>query len=405
MDDFRLLVGRNLERARETVRMSQAEAAEQLGIDRPRLIGMEKGTRPVDASMLVQLARLYHTEVGQLVSEVKPAQDVEVLFRNCVDVELADAERHAVERFKLFCRRFARLLERAGKGERHARLIHVDPAASSRTRRYAVEGDAAQLRHLWDIGETTPVGSDIFWHLEEQGVSVYLDEVPSSQLAGASLRYPGLGAAMLVNTNDTPQRQAFTAAHELGHLIYHLGAHAGDCYVSKKLDKTADEQLANDFASAFLMPEGGIKRFLATSGRRDEQLTSEDVIALQRHFRVSYAAMLYRLRKLGIVKGGASFDQLMDVQPVLEAQRLGYFVQAWELRYRSTLQRPRGLPESFVNLVLQAYGNDEVNRGQAAEALELDPEAFQKYLIESRQRVDTSTLESELEDAAASIGG
>lgn len=403
MDDLRVLIGHNLERAREALKMGQAEAAVKLDIDRQRLIGIEKGSRPVDAAMLVAFSRLYRVELSQLVSEAASPEPLNVLFRNCSTGDLLPAEQDVVERFKAFCGRFARFLRLASRPERQARLIEVDPSASSRTRRYAVEGDAARLRRAWDIGETAPIGTDLFWHLEDQGVTVYLWPVGSGHLAGASLRYPGLGAAMFVNTEDTPQRQAFTAAHELGHLIYHLGDRStSDCYISKKFDKTAEEQLANDFASAFLMPESGIKRYLSQNGHRDEQLEHVDVIALQRHFRVSYAAMVYRLRKLGIVKGGSSFDHLMEIQPVLEAQRLGYPVQPWEFRYQSQLKRPQGLPELFISLVIKAYEQGDVGREKAAEALEMNSEALQTYLTDLR--VDPQVMASEREDAAVSVG-
>jgi Zn-dependent peptidase ImmA (M78 family)/DNA-binding XRE family transcriptional regulator len=403
MDEPRRRVAENIARAREEAKITQAEAAKRLGVDRPRLIGMEKGERPVDAAMLVALAELYRVTVTQLVQGLQERPSTPVLFRGCLD-GVTPEEQQAVDHFQRFCQTYALLLQKTGSPVQGPQLLPSRPSSSSRTRHFAVEGDAAQLRRLWNIDEAAPIGEHLFVYLEEQGVVVYRSAVASDQLAGASVLFPDLGPAMLVNTTDTPQRQVFTAAHELAHVLYHLGRDADNCCISRKLDRSSDEQLANEFASAFLMPESGIKQFLARHAPRDEQLGLEDVIALQRHFRVSYAAMLYRLKKLGVLRGGAHFDGLKAAQPVKEAQRLGYPVQAWERAYRPTLERPGGLPEAFVGLVLRTYQDGQLGRSRAAQALEMDVEGFQAYLVQLTDNLHMQALDAEFEDAAASVG-
>lgn len=404
MDELRQLIAQNITQAREQAALNQSEAAKRLGIDRQRLIGMEKGDRPVDASMLLTLAKAYHTEVTQLISEVRVPKRTEMLFRGCLNPTFTDDEQQAIDAFKSFCQNYARLLNKTGHKLKRPHLLEGNLSATSRTRSFAVEGDAAELRKLWNIGEASPIGQDLFELLEERGLVVYLHKLESDHLAGASVYYPELGPAMMVNSRDTPHRQVFTAAHELAHVLYHLDRHGDDCFISRKLDRSAEEQLANDFASAFLMPETGIKQFLSRNSSRDEQLETEDIIALQRHFRVSYAAMLYRLKKLGILRGGAHFDALKEVQPVKEARRLGYPVQSWEFAYRSILERPKGLPEEFVSLVLRAYEHGQLGQSRAAAALEMDVERFQAYLVQLNETMKTLSLDSEFEDAAASVG-
>ena len=406
MEDLKQVVAKNITTAREQAGLTQAESARRLGIDRPRLIGMERGERPVDAAMLVGLAHLYRTSASALLSQVSVRSPAKLRFRGCEEGGLSSEEAASVRRFEDFCRSYARLLGKGGLKPRLAKIPDIQAAASSRTRRYALEGDAADLRQMWGLGETAPVGTDIFDLLSEHGIAVYLAHVESSSLAGVSLHYPGLGSAVMVNTKDTPQRQAFTAVHELAHLIYHLRQNEeGDCYISKKLDRSAEEQLANDFASAFLMPETGIKVFLARRDLREEQVGLEDVIALQRHFRVSYAAMLVRLKKLGIVKGGKHFDELREVQPVLEAQRLGYPVQLYEYDYRSDLERPRGLPEEYVTLVLRQLEAGELSEGRAAECLEMNREELNHYLMGLKKIVQGMAFDDEFRDAEVSVGG
>ena len=90
------------------------------------------------------------------------------------------------------------------------------------------------------------------------------------------------------------ERQIFSAAHELGHLIMHLGSFdASDESEDKQEEKEADL-----FASHFLMPgEGFSREWEETAG-----LPFPDrVMKVKRIFRVSYKTVLFRLIDRGIV--------------------------------------------------------------------------------------------------------
>lgn len=400
--DLRELIAGRVTAAREHAGLNQSEAAKALGIDRARLAGMERGERPVDATMLLQLAQVYRTAIVNLLPVSVPNAATEIRFRGVEQGALTAGEAAAIEGFQQFCEHFAQLLSSAGAARPKANLLDLEPG-TSRTRRYAVEADADELRHAWNLGGVAPIGSELFDHLEDHGVAVYRRAVSASQLSGASVNHPGLGPVVFVNASDTPPRQVFTAAHELAHLLYHLQTDVGGLFVSRKLDTTADEQLANDFASAFLMPAAGIKLFLSKRGPRDEQVGVADVIALQRHFKVSYAAMLVRLRKLGILRG-AHFEDLRAVRPVREAEQLGYAVQRWEWAYAPKLERPQGLPDLFVNLVLTAHAAQTLSPAQAASCLEMTVSRFTELLQEFKRQAASPSFEDELQDAEISVG-
>jgi Zn-dependent peptidase ImmA (M78 family) len=226
--------------------------------------------------------------------------------------------------------------------------------------------------------------------LAENGVTVYktLITEAKSTLAGASLKHPTVGSVILVNVRDTPQRQVFTAAHELGHLVYHFAnTEANEIFISNKLERNADEDLANDFASAFLMPSSGIKRLLMRLGVTDEEVQPKHVIALQRYFNVSYLAMLYRLKKLQILKGGSHFADLEKVRPVLEARGLGYELADWEFSYEPELDRPDGFPMDFVAIVLNAEKEGLLSTNQAAKHLEMTNQQYEAFLIAFKQHL------------------
>ena len=384
MTDLRLLFAHNITQARESIGISQAEAARRLETDRQRLIGMEKGERPIDAQMLVRFAEVYNVAIAQLLGTIGTAKKPELLEPRFRGQPKLESERTAITKFQAFCSNYAKLLEKTGDTTKPFKSFELDVAGSSRARRYAVEAAAAELRKLWDIGDVAPIGQDIFHLLTENGVTVYktLIQEEGSVLAGASLKHPVIGSVILVNVRDTPQRQVFTAAHELGHLLYHFdNAESNDIFISNKLERNADEDLANDFASAFLMPSSGIKRHLMRLGVTAEEVQVKHVISLQRYFNVSYLAMLYRLKKLQIVKGNSHFAELEQVRPVVEARGLGYELAEWEFSYEPKLNRPDGLPMDFVAHVLLAEKNGLISTNQAAKYLEMTSEQYNAFLI------------------------
>lgn len=107
-----------------------------------------------------------------------------------------------------------------------------------------------------------------------------------------------------VNSLHPPQRQRFTLAHELGHLQLHRdileeqvhldrGSLRRDWLSSQGVDEC--EMEANAFASELLIPSELLERALA--GRRIDIEEEDEVGALARKFRVSPAAMRYRLMR------------------------------------------------------------------------------------------------------------
>ena len=80
----------------------------------------------------------------------------------------------------------------------------------------------------------------------------------------------------------------FSAAHELGHLLMHLGAYD----VHQVAEDNAEEAQANQFASHFLMPDGAFRReWEETAGLA----LVERVLKIKRIFRVSWRTVLYRV--------------------------------------------------------------------------------------------------------------
>lgn len=98
-----------------------------------------------------------------------------------------------------------------------------------------------------------------------------------------------------VSRHDSPERQRFTVAHEIGHYLLHrdqIGDGISDDALYRSSLSDRREAEANRIAADVLMPEGLLREWL----RRAEILGVEDKVAyLKEHFEVSEAAMKIRL--------------------------------------------------------------------------------------------------------------
>lgn len=104
------------------------------------------------------------------------------------------------------------------------------------------------------------------------------------------------------NENESPQRQKFTIAHELGHFVLHkdtpLFVDKNETVLYRNLDSTTGELLkekeANSFAASLLMP----KKFIEDEIKKIP-FGIDPIAHLSDIFKVSSQAMNYRLNNLG----------------------------------------------------------------------------------------------------------
>jgi Zn-dependent peptidase ImmA (M78 family) len=132
---------------------------------------------------------------------------------------------------------------------------------------------------------------------KDNGVTVL--EADMYDMSGA-LKKEYDGWKIYINRQDSPTRQLFTLAHELGHFFLHRESDEefvdGDFVMNRDEDAKyrKTEMEANEFAGNIVMPEGMIRTRL-----RDRQPTDETVIDLAQQFNVSPLAMAIRLRSIG----------------------------------------------------------------------------------------------------------
>lgn len=159
----------------------------------------------------------------------------------------------------------------------------VTPLQRSATTAAEAEALAQHVRSVWDLG-LGPI-SDVVGLLEMHGVLPVEVRGHSQQLDAFSVWVEGRPMVFLSTDKNVASRRRFDAAHELCHLIAHRGCEAGD---------PALEDVANRFASAFLLPE---VPFRAECPAR---LTWPALRDLKRRWGVSLQAIVRRAYDLGI---------------------------------------------------------------------------------------------------------
>ncbi|MBM7367457.1 Zn-dependent peptidase ImmA (M78 family) [Gordonia hydrophobica] len=142
------------------------------------------------------------------------------------------------------------------------------------------EAAARMVRMQWRL-PVGPVRSLVAW-LEAAGCLVITEDFGTSRLDGLS-QWIDDHPVMLINSAMPTDRQRWTLAHELGHLVLH------NEYVDGDVEADADA-----FAAAFLMPTEMIRTSLTkpTLGR---------LIDLKQEWGVSIAALIQRARSLGTI--------------------------------------------------------------------------------------------------------
>lgn len=204
------------------------------------------------------------------------------------------------------------------------------------------EAPAEAVRDAWDLGGN-PI-SDMTELLEERGIKVLKRAFPAS-VDGLSCRVRradgGVVPVIVCSADKSIERQRFTLAHELAHLVM---------AVSDDLD---EEKACRRFASAFLVPRDEL---VEEVGRRRHALPYPELMEVKQMFGVSAAALVVRLRDLGIIS-----------ESILQGVFKGVG-RTWRQREPSPLERAEPT-RRFRRLCFRALAEEAISPSKAAELL------------------------------------
>jgi Zn-dependent peptidase ImmA (M78 family)/DNA-binding XRE family transcriptional regulator len=199
-----------------------------------------------------------------------------------------------------------------------------------------IEEAATKLRRNWGLG-LGPI-HNVVELLESKGILVLRLQDDCRDLDAFSLWHLGRPYIFLNTEKDSVSRNRFDAAHELGHLIIHADYLPGD---------SRQEEEANRFASAFLLPRG---TFVHECPKR---LVWDHYLELKERWKVSLAALVRRAKDLKLLSD--------------DTYRRAYYQlnkRGWRNREPSEpeVERPSILPQAMGMLYEQGVSISSIAR-------------------------------------------
>lgn len=341
--------------------MTQQQASAALGVSRPLLVAIEKGTREVRPDELVRLAEIYGKPVHELLRSAAPPIGIGAQFRTALGSSPDASElSQLIGRLEELADDYLDLIHRAGVSlpERYPAvrdIRHLDPEP-------AAEDLASEERNRLGLGDG-PL-PDLRETLENDvGLRIFVIPLPSA-VAGLFVQLDILGGCVAINSRHPTERRNWTLAHEYAHFL--VARHQVEITPVRRPSRAPDvERFADAFAAAFLMPRGGLaRRYHELKRGRGGKLTPAVLVQLAHIYRVSVQAVTLRLQDLGLIPA-STWDKLSDhnFRPRTVARQLGI---------EPAQDGVDELPLHYRVLAAQLYSEGAISEGQLARYLHTD---------------------------------
>ena len=356
MSDKDKAIAERLKNERESIGYKLKDVARKMGFENHQVLGnIEAGKRPLKASELVRLAKIYGRSTEFFLTEQLEAP--QTLWRDSAKTE---GTRLAEHKFVDICKRYSKLLALTQENNQSDFLRPILPAPNKKTMTnrgfHYVTELAEQTRKMLDLG-ARPAHSlaDVLegsfgvlvlhWDLENAG--------SAASLCGEGCR------AVVINIADAPWRRNYDLAHELFHLItWDLFSEEEICASPKQGKRNLIEQWADAFASALLLPEEEVRGEFQKRVVHKE-ITYISLVEIAREFRVSIDALLWRLAALSLLKR-KSVDECLSDGRIRDIDRQARSVH-------SSWYEPPYLSNRYVMLAIKAYFMGKLSRARFAE--------------------------------------
>jgi len=341
------MIGERIKQARKAAGLSLRALAERAQVTAMAISKYETGKSTPSSGVLLNLAKALGVRTEYFFRPVKvELHEVNYRKHSKLGVKTLDhIKGDAIEQLE----RFIELEELLPNGPVESFKLPAGLPAHIRALD-EIEDLALKLRDKWQLGiDPIPVVTDM---LEERGIKVIQSDAIPGDFDGLACKVDGI-PVIAVSAQAPGDRQRFTMAHELGHLVL-TGRLAEDLDI---------EAAANRFAGAFLAPASEVRKEL---GAKREWLEPKELAALKQAYGLSMQGWMHRAKDLGIVPDFAYTEM-----------RKYFAVQGWA-KTEPGEQFPQERPQLFEQLVYRALGQDLISESKAAELLRMPLSQFQK---------------------------
>lgn len=351
------MIGNRLKRAREAQGLSlrALEAAIQEKVSAQAIGKYERDEMMPGSTVLLALARALKVSPEYLLSE-REIGLAGVDFRKAPHA--GAKEERAVTAAVLD--RVERYLELEEMLPDVGHPWHAPPGDDFAVHRIEDAEQAAEaLRRLWKLGiDPIPLMAEL---LEGKGVKVIALGLPENVSGSkAFVQRPERDdvPVIVVNRGHSGERQRFTLAHELAHLVLRFGG----------LGDAGQERAADRFAGAFLMAKDMVVQLL---GRHRTSISMGELAKLKKIFKVSIASLVVRCAQLGILTK-AAYGRLWS-----QVNGRG---SGGEASDEPCVLAPE-VPQRMERLCLRAVAEGAISEARAAELLDISVRELDRRLM------------------------
>ena len=275
-------IGARVALARNALKLTQADFAARVELDRSSLSRIESGNRHLSALELAALARVTDLPIDWFVMEAAPAvasrRSGDIHDSTIVDLRLETLTREVAQLIDL------NLLRPSADVPKLNLPSDVDGAEeAARQVRARLGNDAGPLTDLASAAESL-------------GVLAYSLPLSKNDADGAYASiHEGLGVALLNGSRQPSARRRFTLAHEIGHHVFQ-DAYAID---GELTGRSESERIIDAFAVHLLLPRPALKRRWRELNGDGEPRSAAIVIGAE--YRLSWTALCGHLVNVGVL--------------------------------------------------------------------------------------------------------
>ncbi|MBN1696751.1 MAG: ImmA/IrrE family metallo-endopeptidase [Spirochaetales bacterium] len=232
---------------------------------------------------------------------------------------------------------------------------------------------AEKVRKAFRINDPKEPVYDFVNSIENAGIKLRIYNFGYKKSFGLSVGKDEKGPAIIINSHPeiSVERQLFTIAHELGHLLMHqntYGSATGNAREDENQEKEADE-----FAGHLLLPDEGLRREWNESGGLH---WVDAVLRIKKIYKVSYITVLKRLAQL---------DNNLDYGDLIKNFAVYYKrLHNHDLKNHyepDALSRNDLVEDRFSRLVREAYEKEIISLSRAAEILGVSMDSMRELLV------------------------
>lgn len=274
MEISKKALAENLNQARKNSGLSQQEVADYLKIPRSGVSQIEGSIREVSALELAKLSDLYGYKVSDFFTSDFQENEVSVLLRALPETKEEEQTKGEIKEAVNIIREIINLREILDLKMIKC-LLPQYPVKPLKSKWDSVlEGKDLARHERQRLGLGIAPVEDLPSLMEKEGLMVVELSLPR-EVSGLSFKFKN-SVVCGVNSEHLYQRKRFSLAHEYCHSLCDLNIEP----IIKSLtgnQKDLEEIRANAFAAEFLMPQEGIKNYIASLGKGYPARPSERV--------------------------------------------------------------------------------------------------------------------------------